>query len=305
MRRVSHLFSLGALTAACLCTQGVRADWVAFQDDFEDEAVGTVLGPPQVGTWSDDSTASPPANPGPGIQVTDSPAFGTRAVAVRRQDGYTGNLKGFSLPGTLVPGNTIEVKWSSNVENAHRFNGPVQIQLGHVGAGFGGVPLTRQLAFIQISDVNAPPLGGGGAYGYYIGPGHFSGGLHHSVGDDPNTRVRSSVNTPGANEGRWDHVRAILNLTSAGATGLSGTMSVYVDSADDALGEIQIADNVLLETTDFTGVADSSVLQLQIAKGVSSGITFYDNISVTVVPEPTMGLAAAGLGMLLIRRTRK
>lgn len=302
MRRASYL-SLSALTAACLCTQSVCADFVAFQDGFEGNSVGTTLGPPTIGqSWTDASTFTPPtaANADPAVQVTDSPVLGgSRALALRRQDGYNSVLRGLSLPGVLVPGNTVELKWSHNLEAANRANGPMQISIGHAGSTFS----SGQLMYMLIDTVNATPLTSGfGAYGYSEGPATTTANRKYSTATGD--RIRASLNTPGANEGRWDNIRMVLSLNAVGSNQLGGTMDLFIDSADDLLGEVQIADDALLQTTTPSGL-DPTSLQIGFFKGASSGISFYDNISVTVVPEPTLGFVAAGLGTMLLRRNKR
>jgi hypothetical protein len=276
--------------------QGASAQVVKFQDDFESNAVGTTLNsPPPIGTsWTDVSTGPFAAN---GISITDVPAIGTRSLKELRDGGglQKGAAKGLSLPGVMVPGNTVEVKWKSNVE--YRFNGPMQISLGHDGANYD----SKQIAFIQISDSNpVGGAGGGGSYAYYSGPGHFQ--------TFNNTTEQSTLNTKDSNENHWDSIRAVLHLTSAGPNSIGGTMDLFIDTFQNPAGEVQVANGAVLENTDYTGVADPTIMQFHLALGQTPNgeAAYLDDISITVVPEPSMlGLGAVVLGALNVRRSRR
>jgi len=279
-----------ALTIGGLCAGGASAQ-VLFQDDFENEAVGTVLGAPLIGSWSE-GVGSGSA----GVVVVGSPALGTRSVRLARESAppngpSNADLRATSISGAIVAGQTVEVKWSLNHEFVHNFNNPMQVAIGHAGSASN-----NDSTFVTFSDVN------GSNYAYYSGPGQF--------GSINNSFVKPSTNTPDANEGKWDTLRAVLSYTQLNATQLSGTLDLFVSI--NGAAEVQLANDALLQTTTVPsdnlvtlGVDESTAMQVRFVKGPSSGLDFYDNVSVTVVPEPaSMGLAAMALGML-VRRNRK
>jgi len=262
-----------------------RAAITVFQDDFEAQTIGDTVGPPQIGTWSEG-----PGSGTHGADIVGSPALGTKSVRIARETapplgpGANGDLRGTTLPGAILNGNTVEFKISSNLEAANRFNNPLQIAIGQVGSNFN-----NDFTFLQIGDVN------NGVYGYYTGPGQF--------GTLNNTALQPSLNTPGSNEGKWDTLRAVLHFANLNATQMTGTMDLFISL--NGAPEVQVATGALLQTTTNPGI-NTGALQLRIVKGPFTGLDFYDNVSVTAafVPEPsTMSVAGlAGYGLLALRR---
>jgi len=272
------------LAAGFVMASSAKGVVTLFQDDFEAQTIGDTVGPPQIGTWSEGPTSGVH-----GADIVGSPALGTKSVRIERQataqGPANGDLRGVTLPGAILNGNTVEFKIASNLESANRFNNPLQIAIGQVGSNFN-----NDFTFLQIGDVN------NGVYGYYTGPGQF--------GTLNNTALTPSLNTPGSNEGKWDTLRAVLHIATLNATQMTGTMDLFISL--NGAAEVQVANGALLQTTTNPGINDAS-MQIRIVKGPSTGIDFYDNVSVTAafVPEPSTLSLAGAAGLLALRRRTK
>jgi len=261
-----------------------KAVVTVFSDNFEAQAIGDAIAQPPIGTWSEGAGSG-----NHGADIVGSPALGTRSVRIARETapplgpGANGDLRATSAFGAVLPGNTVEVKISTNLESANRFNNPLQIAIGQVGSNFN-----NDFTFLQIGDVN------NGVYGFYTGPAQF--------GSLTNTALQPSLNTPLANEGKWDTLRAVLTFSQLDATHMSGTMDYFISL--NGAAEVQVADDVLLQTTTIPLGPDSSKLVARIVKGPSTGLSFYDNVTMTaaVVPEPSTLSLAGAAGLLVLRR---
>lgn len=292
-------YACSAVAISGLCIGAASAQYV-FQDDFEDNAVGTTLNGPQIGqAWIEGAGSG--AN---GITIKGAPALGTRSMHVQRRSApplgpSNGQVDGISLPGTVVDGQQVEVIWNhywTGVHPSDSFNGPMQIAIGQVGSNFN-----NDFSFILIADGNTGGPGDGVTtfpfhnYTYYSGPGQYQT-ANQSL-------TVASLNAPGSTDGVWDTLRAVLYFDQVSATQMGGTMDLYVSKGGGS--EITLATGATLFTTDMTLSSDPTSLQFRIAKGGDSGDDFYDDISVRVVPEPSMAaLGALGVGLLASRRRR-
>jgi len=289
MRTRSSL-AIVAVGISALAVASSSAD-VLFQDDFESQTVGNTVGPPEIGqSWTESASSGLH-----GADIVAAPALGTKSMRITRESTppvgpSNGDIKGISLPGAIGNGKTVEVKFSHYLEgtNATVFNDPLQMTIGQVGSNF-----SNDFTFLDLSD------GGGGFpshnFAYYSGPGQFQT-------KNQSTAV-ASIN-PDDTTGKWDTVRADFHLSQLDATHMSGTLDLFVSL--NGAPEVQIANGALLETTDMSLSSDPTSMQIRIVKGPSSGLDFYDNISVTTVPEPTC-LVLGGLvcGMFGFRRSRR
>jgi hypothetical protein len=273
MRNMQCLLSAAAL--AGLCFASTASAQVLFQDDFEDEAVGTTVGPPQIGTWADVSLGPIPAN---AINIVASPALGTRSMQLQRNSTSNPDIKGFSVPGAVVDGQQVEVKWSHFLDSPHRYNNPMQVVLGQADSNYN-----NDFTFIYMADQNS------GVIAYYTGPGQWA--------NNNLTSAQSSLQA-------WDAYRAVLKFQQVDATTMGGTMDIFASMNGGA--EVQLASNATMFNSTIPAV-DPTVLMLRFIKGPESGIDYYDNISATVVPEPaTMSLLGGSMcGLLAVRRLRK
>lgn len=289
MNNASRLMCLALATSAVTFAASAA---VTFSDDFEGNAVGTVLNsPPPIGQAWNETTNNPQPGSGFGanlVTVVSNPAIGSRAIKIIRPNSAEEPLlKAVSLPGTIVDGNIVEVKWSHNYEGAHAFNNPMQMDIGHSNSTFN-----NHSAFILQLDTGP----GGGNIGYYTGPGQYSALV--------DTGVDTSINTEGANEGRWDDFRAVLTYSQLNATQMSGTMDLFVKINGGA--EQQLANDALLSTSTIPG-SDPTSMQLLFGKGAFTFNNYYDNISIEVigvVPEPASIASLAGLAVIGLRRRK-
>lgn len=283
MRKVQYV--VASAIAACGLSAGTASAVVYFQDDFEAQTVGNDVGAPLVGSWTEGAGSGLH-----GADIVGAPALGTKSMRLTREGApplgpSNADVSALSLPGAIAAGNEVTVQWSINHEYVHNYNNPMQVAIGHAGSAFN-----NDSTFVYISDANSSN------YAYYSGPGQF--------GVNNNSFVKPSTNTPDANEGKWDTIRAVLTYSQLNPTQLTGTMDLFVSI--NGAAEIQLANDALLQTTTIPAL-DPTVMQIRFVKGVSSGLDFYDNVSITAVavPEPAaMGLGAAFFG-LLIRRNRK
>jgi len=267
------------------------AGTTVFQDDFESQTVGNTIGPPPTGQNYVESATSGLH----GADIVGAPALGTKSLRITREGTppigpSNGAIKAISLPGAIVPGQKVEVKFSHYLQDTggNVFNDPLQITIGQVGSNFN-----NDFTFLDISD------GGGGFpshnYSYYSGPGQFQT-------KNQSTTV-ASIN-PDTTTGKWDTLRAVLNLTQVDPTHIGGTLDFFVSV--NGAPEVQLASGATLETTTPASSSDPTSLQVRFVKGPSSGIDYYDNVSVTVTPEPSlMGIGGLVCGMLGVRRTRR
>lgn len=298
--RSMHRMILSAAALAVMSVGSASAT-TYFQDNVEGQAIGNNVGAPQIGTWTEGAGSGLH-----GADIVGAPAIGTRSIrAVRDTAPPVGpgnvDLKGLSLPGAMVAGQTVEVKWSHFFEGefpGQYFNGPMQVAIGAVGSNFN-----NDLAFVQIADGNTGGPGDGitsfpfGNYAYYSGPAQF-GVFHQSL-------IRASLNPLGATTGTWDTLRAVMSLVQLDATHIGGTMDLYLTQGAGA--EVALATGATLQTIDTSLSSDPTSMQIRFVKGPASGISYYDDISINsvAVPEPaSLGLAALGLTML-VRRSRK
>jgi hypothetical protein len=280
MNNASRLFMMALATSAVSFTASAV---VVFQDDFEDEAVGLATGAPQIGTgWVDTSTGGVPLFGADVWSIVSSPAKQTRSMKTYRADsGQTSSIKGFSLPGAVVDGNTVEVSWDYNLEHAHTFNGSMDVALGVAGSGYNN-------DFTDIGSGNLQPN-----IEYYQGPGQYTNLIASST--------KASRNTPGANEGMWDSFKVTLHFVQQSATVMGGTMDI--DANINNAGWTNLATGVPMMNATIPAI-DPTVLQLHLSHGPFAGIGFYDNFSAVVVPEPTALAGLAGVALMGLRRRR-
>jgi hypothetical protein len=282
-------FGLGVLAMGGWLVPTASAQTL-FSDNFENEGVSDAAGAPVVGAPDvGQSWTEGPASGGHGIDIVASPAIGTRSMRVLREGvpplgPSNGRADGLSLPGAIVAGNLVEVKWSNQLSTLgdidHRFNGPMQMSIGHAGSGYN-----NDLAFILVNDANS------GSY-------HYSNSTTQYAGSTATT-VQPSLDA-------WDTLRAVLSIQQISPTSMGGTYDLFVSLGGGA--EQQLADDALLFNTDLTmagAVADPTSMQLRIGKGPSTAQIFYDDISVTLVPEPASLMTLGSLaGCLLLMRRR-
>jgi len=272
--------ALSGLAVNSVCAQ------IVFQDNFEDEPVSVtgseVIGAPQVGvSWTEGVATLSGTR---GVDISDLRTIGTRSLRVLREGTpplgpSNGNIDGISLANTALDGNVVEVKWSnylSSVDGAigHRFNSPMQMSIGMAGSDY-----SADLAFISIGD------GGNGSYHYTNSTAQY--------GNITSSGVQSSLDA-------WDTIRAVLTLDQIDASTMGGTYDLFVSIGGGA--EQQLVNDALLSNSTIPGI-NSTNMQLRIGKGPSTAHIYYDDVSVTVVPEPT-ALALGGViaGMLSLRR---
>jgi hypothetical protein len=283
-----NLRGVAWLLMVVVCASGATAASAAtvyFQDGFENEPVSATgaepIGPPDVGV----SWTQSPGSGARGVDIVASPAVGTRSMRLLREPAppfgpSNGQANGLSLPGAIVDGNLLEVKWSNRLSTegpvTHRFNAPMQMSIGHAGSNYD-----NDLAFILVNDPN------NGAYAYSNSTAQY-GNLTSS-----NTLISLDA---------WDTLRAVLSLTQVDATTMGGTYDLFVSLAGGP--EQQLANDALLSHTTIPA-GDPSSMQLRISKGLSTSVMYYDDISVTQVPEPSaLGLSAVACGLLAVRRRR-
>jgi len=266
-----------------VAVNGVNAQ-VKFSDNFENEPVSAangldVIGAPDVGqSWTEGNATVSGAH---GVDIVGSPVIGTRSMRLTREGAppvgpSNGNIDGISLPNTILDGNVVEVKWSIQLFGGagHRFNGPMQVSIGHAGSDY-----SNDSAFISIGD------GGNGTYTYTNSTAQYGGST--SSGVQPSLSA-------------WDAVRAVLTYDQVDATTMGGTYDLFVSLNGGA--EQQLVNDALLGHTSLA-VTDPTSMQLRFGTGPFTSYSHYDDVSITVVPEPT-ALALGGViaGMLSLRR---
>lgn len=279
-----RLIALG-LSALSSVGVGSASAQVLFQDDFEDEPISaadglTPIGAPNIGvSWTESAGSG-----AHGIDILGSPAIGTRSMRTQREPApplgpSNGQANGLTLPGAIVPGNIVEVKWSNQLSTLgvtkHRFNGPMQMSLGHSNSNYN-----NDLAFIQVGDA------GNGTYVY--------GNSTAQYGNPTSSGVQPSLDA-------WDTLRVVMTLTGD-ATSIGGTYDLFVSIAGGA--EQQLANDATLFNTVIPAV-DPTSMQLRIGRGPFAADVYYDDLSVTIVPEPTVMALGAGAGGLLALRRRR
>src|SRR5438132_808652 len=204
------------LVASTLGIGSASAD-TYLQENFDNQTIP--LGPPTVGHKLDTSgsTGSP-------FSLSTNPALGTKSLKLIREGADSPTLNAFSNDGLMKDGATVEFDWSVNEEHVHRFNAPEQTQIGMSNGGVGN------LVFIGVNDP------GGGTFFY-------TDQNDHQV----STGVQPSLNTPGANEGKWDRLRAVLSLQEVnfGDNYMTGTMNLYVSL--NGAPELTLASNIALK----------------------------------------------------------
>ncbi len=303
MRNKQCLLSSAAVAGLCLAS--AASAQVLFQDGFEGRAVGTTVGPPTIGQ----SWVEAPDDAAPGADIVASPNYpvlnGTQSLRGRRETlipppNANIDLTGISNPGAIVGGQDVEVVWNhywTGVHPSDSFNGPMQIAIGQVGSNFN-----NDLAFVYIADGNTSGTPDGVTtfpfhnYAYYSGPGQF--GTHNQ------SLTVASLNAPGSTDGTWDRLRVVMHLAQLDATHMGGTMDLYVKQG--AAAEIALGIGKTLETTDLSLSSDPTSMAFRIVKGGSSGTDFYDDVSITVVPEPAMlSLGTVVCGLFAMRRSRR
>jgi hypothetical protein len=281
------IFAVGVSSLAV----GRSSAQVVFQDDFENQTVGNTVGAPEIGQPYVVGATSGLH----GANIVSTPALGTKSLRITRESvppigPSNADISAISLPGTVVNGNTVELKVSHYLqdEGSGVFNDPLQLAIGEVKSNFN-----NDFTFLDLSD------GGGGFpshnYAYYTGPGQFQ--------TKNQTNTVASIN-PDTTTGKWDTLRVDFHFSQLDATHMGGTFDFFVSV--NGAPEVQLASNALMETADMSLSPDPTSLQVRIVKGPSSGIDYYDNMSVTVAPEPSfMGLGAVIGGILSARRARR
>jgi hypothetical protein len=271
----------------CIGAASASAQTVLFSDGFENEPVSAADGLDPIGTPDIGVSWTQSAGSGAhGVDIAGTPALGTRSMRVLREGvpplgPSNGQANGLSLPGAIAAGNLVEVKWSNRLTTegsvTHRFNSPMQMSIGHSNSSYN-----NDLAFILIGDAN------GGAY-------HYSNSTTQYAGST-STAIQATLDG-------WDSLRAVLNIQQVSPTQMGGTYDLYLTLSGGV--EQQVANDAVLFNTTIPG-ADPTSMQLRIGKGPSTAFIYYDDISVTLVPEPslaTAGLATAGL--LVVRRRNR
>lgn len=247
---------------------------VYFSDGFETQT--DPLGNPPIGVrWSDNGL-------GNNHDIVATPtATGTAALRVNR-DGSTDvpNLSAVGNAGALVAGNVVEFSLRINTllnpsnSVSHNFNGPVQL-------GFG---FSNGVALANFGILN------GGSENYF-------------ASDAGSGNVDLGVTAP-RNTNAYDTVRLVLSLTEPAAGQLGGTYEVFID-IDDTDGLTTNSLGVFDLAAQSIPVAESTNPTIRIARGPSTSDVYYDDISITLVPEPgSMALAMIGGSLLIARRRR-
>ncbi len=248
-----------------------------FADNFDSQTIP--LGAPQVGNGY--STAGTTGSP---FSLSTNPALGTQSLEVQRNTNPpppfpNPTLAAESLNGALVDGNTVVFSWDEYAN--YLYNAPIQVQLGYS-------PLsTGVLEFVGVNDLPAGDI-------FYT----------NSSGTQVSTGVHPSLNA-------WDHLTVVMNLSefvvAGGPNYMTGTMDFWV--AQNGGPETELASDVALPYAQIPaadivdGLDPSTSATLQIQKGSSSGIDYYDNLSITgadaptFVPEPVslMGLVVCSI----------
>lgn len=278
MQKIKQSLALcgGVLVAAAGCGLAVETAQatVYFSDGFETQT--DPLGNPPVGVrWSDSGL-------GNNHDIVASPvASGAAALRVNR-DGSTDvpNLSAVGNAGALVAGNVVEFSLRINTmlnpdnNTSHNFNSPIQLNIGFANG---------------VSLANFGTLGGGSEN--YFASDAGSGNADLGVTIPRNTNA-------------YDTVRLVLTLTEPAAGQLGGTYEVFID-IDDTDGLTTNSLGVFDLATQTIPVSESTNPAIRIARGPSTSNVFYDDISISLVPEPgSMALATIG-GVLLIARRRR
>jgi hypothetical protein len=249
------------IAASSLTISTASAD-VYLQENFDSQT--TAPGTPTIGHSfnTSGSTGSP-------FSLSTNPALGTKSLELVRQGSDNPTLNAFTLDGLMKDGATVEFDWAVNEESTNRFNAPEQVQIGMSNGGIG------RLVFIGVND-----------------PGNGSFFYTDQNGNMVSTGVQPSLNTPGANEGKWDRLRAVFNLQEVnfGDNYMTGTMNLFVSL--NGAPEQTLASNValaygLIPADDPTtaGYDESTAALMKIQKGPFTGITYYDNLLVTGPPR--------------------
>lgn len=247
-----------------------------FADNFDNQTIP--LGAPQVGNGY--STAGTTGSP---FSLSTSPALGTQSLELQRNTNPpppfpNPTLGAESLNGALVDGNTVVFSWDEYA--TYLYNAPIQIQIGYNPLSTGA------LNFVGVNDLPAGDF-------FYTNSSNtpVSTGVHPTVDG-------------------WDHVTVVMNLTEDDISNteyMTGTMDFWV--AQNGGPETELASDValpyaLIPAADISnGIDPSTSAVLQIQKGSSSGIDYYDNLSITgadaptFVPEPVslMGLVVCSI----------
>jgi hypothetical protein len=280
-------FVLGLVVFSLVGSFSASAQTILFSDGFENEPVSaadgsTPIGPPDVGvSWTQSAGSG-----NHGVDIVSAPALGTRSMRVLREGvpplgPSNGQANGLSLPGAILPGNVVEVKWSSRLSTegpvTHRFNAPMQMSIGMAGSNYNA-----DLAFVLVNDPN------GGAYAYTNSTAQYG-------------NITSSTILPSLDA--WDTLRAVLRMTQTSATTIGGNYDLYVSVGGGA--EQQIVAGALLSDSTIPAI-DPTSMQLRIGKGPSTAFIYYDDLSVTLVPEPgCIGASLAVVGLLVVRRRNR
>jgi hypothetical protein len=248
------------LTSGVWIGTSAQAQYTYFSDNFDTKVNPT--DPPQVGYGYTESGQT-----GTPLSLSTDPALGTQSLEVQRNtDGSppfpNPSLQAVSLNGALVDGNTVTVSWDQYI--TYQYNAPIQVQIGYEPLSLG------RLVFIGVND----PDGGIIFYTDQNGD-QISTGLHPTLDG-------------------WDHITAVLDLSeyyvAGGPNYMTGTMDMYV--AQNGGPEDEVATDVALPyaeipTIDPTSPFDNSTTAtVEIQKGPSSGISYYDNLLVTGTDAP-------------------
>jgi hypothetical protein len=284
MKTLNYL-SLMALTSGLWIGTSAQAQYTYFSDNFDNKVNAT--DPPQVGYGYTESgqTGSP-------LSLSTSPALGTQSLEVQRNSNGAPpfpnpSLQAISLNGAMVDGNTVTFSWDQYA--TYLYNAPIQVQIGFEPLGTG------LLDFIGVNDIPGGDI-------FYT----------DANGNQISTGLQPTLNG-------WDHFTAVMNLSefyvAGGPNYMTGTMNLFI--AQNGGPDDEVATDVALPYAEIPALDPSlpydnqTVATLQIQKGPSSGIDYYDNLLITgtdaptAVPEPVTALSLLVCGgFAALRRVR-
>lgn len=242
---------------------------VYFSDNMEAQTFPLATPPVGWGYSTQGSTGVSPVSIG-----TPAPGSTNKAIKLVREIGTTGPvLNAYGNNNALVGGASVEFSFDVFHQYIHRFNAPVQAQLGLPPYNQTSGP--GMLTFVGVNDPN------GGSYFYT-----------NENGSQVMSSVQETLNG-------WDRVRVVLsnlNIQSFPGFGtyLTGNGSMYVRRNGNPTESI-IATNYVLpyalvpdaDDPETIGLDERTAPYMRIAKGPFSGNDYYDNMYMGAPVAPT------------------
>jgi hypothetical protein len=203
------------------------------------------------------------------------------------------------IAGTMI--NTVQnttVKTGSQALRAERLTSPILQASSIFGAG-PAAGLTMVVKQSWLYDGAMPGMGANVHFGDFVNRGGwFTDGATYfiqdlSAGGYVNVGVPTSIN-------RWDTLETVLKFADAGGGLLTTTQELYLTAG--AGPRTLIGSNVLPDFAGTNGPGDR--VRLWIAPSNDISVSYWDDISIEIVPEPaTMSLL--GLGLLGVLRRKR